>query len=68
LPWIRGAHVDPAVLRDGAAGDPPEPTPDDAEWHFKHPDQAMAITVSSNDGKEVAPSTCNAILKKAGLK
>lgn len=31
--------------------------------HFKHPDQRYVIT-----GKELAPGTLNAILKKAGLK
>jgi len=36
--------------------------------HFKHPDQAMVITVPGNEGKELAPGTLNAILKKAGLK
>jgi predicted RNA binding protein YcfA (HicA-like mRNA interferase family) len=35
---------------------------------FKHPDQAVVITVPGNDGKELAPGTLNAILKKAGLK
>jgi predicted RNA binding protein YcfA (HicA-like mRNA interferase family) len=36
--------------------------------HFKHPDQASVITVPGNDGKELAPGTLNAILKKAELK
>ena len=36
--------------------------------HFKHPNQASVITVPGNDGKELAPGTLNAILKKAGLK
>ena len=36
--------------------------------HFKHPDQPYLITVPGNDGKELAPGTLNAILKKAGLK
>jgi len=36
--------------------------------HFKHPGQAFVITVPGNDGKELAPGTLNAILKKAGLK
>jgi predicted RNA binding protein YcfA (HicA-like mRNA interferase family) len=36
--------------------------------HFKHPDEAAVITVPGNDGKELAPGTLNAILKKAGLK
>ena len=36
--------------------------------HFKHPYQAFVITVPGNDGKELAPGTLNAILKKAGLK
>ena len=36
--------------------------------HFKHPNQAFVITVPGNDGKELAPGTLNAILKKAGLK
>jgi len=35
---------------------------------FKHPDQALVITVPGNEGKELAPSTLNGILKKAGLK
>ena len=36
--------------------------------HFKHPDQSYVITVPGNEGKELAPGTLNAILKKAGLK
>jgi predicted RNA binding protein YcfA (HicA-like mRNA interferase family) len=36
--------------------------------HFKHPDQPMVITVPGTEGKELAPDTLNAILKKAGLK
>lgn len=36
--------------------------------HFKHPNQAFVITVPGADGKELAPGTLNAILKKAGLK
>lgn len=36
--------------------------------HFKHPDQAYLVTVPGTDGKELAPGTLNAILKKAGLK
>jgi predicted RNA binding protein YcfA (HicA-like mRNA interferase family) len=36
--------------------------------HFKHPNQASVITVPGNEGKELAPGTLNAILKKAGLK
>jgi predicted RNA binding protein YcfA (HicA-like mRNA interferase family) len=36
--------------------------------HFKHPDQRYVITVPGNEGKELAPGTLNAILKKAGLK
>ena len=36
--------------------------------HFKHPDQRWVITVPGNEGKELAPGTLNAILKKAGLK
>lgn len=36
--------------------------------HFKRPDQRCVITVPGNDGKELAPGTLNAILKKAGLK
>lgn len=36
--------------------------------HFKHPEQAYLVTVPGNDGKELAPGTLNAILKKAGLK
>jgi predicted RNA binding protein YcfA (HicA-like mRNA interferase family) len=36
--------------------------------HFKHPDRAVLVTVPGNDGKELAPGTLNAILKKAGLK
>jgi len=36
--------------------------------HFKHPDQPRVITVPGHDGKELAPGTLNAILKKAGLK
>ena len=35
---------------------------------FKHPDQRFVITVPGNEGKELAPGTLNAILKKAGLK
>jgi predicted RNA binding protein YcfA (HicA-like mRNA interferase family) len=36
--------------------------------HFKHPNQACVITVPGADGKELAPGTLNAILKKAGLR
>lgn len=36
--------------------------------HFKHPGQACVITVPGSDGKELAPGTLNAILKKAELK
>jgi len=36
--------------------------------HFKHPNQVFVITVPGNEGKELAPGTLNAILKKAGLK
>ena len=36
--------------------------------HFKHPNQAFVVTVPGNEGKELAPGTLNAILKKAGLK
>jgi len=36
--------------------------------HFKHPEQAYLITVPGHDGKELAPGTLNAILKRAGLK
>jgi predicted RNA binding protein YcfA (HicA-like mRNA interferase family) len=36
--------------------------------HFKHSDHSWVITVPGNDGKELAPGTLNAILKKAGWK
>ena len=36
--------------------------------HFKHLEQPYLITVPGNDGKELAPGTLNAILKRAGLK
>jgi predicted RNA binding protein YcfA (HicA-like mRNA interferase family) len=36
--------------------------------HFRHPDRPLLVTVSGNDGKELAPGTLNAIIKKAGLK
>jgi len=36
--------------------------------HFKHPNQACVITVPGQAGKELAPGTLTAILKKAGLK
>jgi predicted RNA binding protein YcfA (HicA-like mRNA interferase family) len=36
--------------------------------HFKHPDRPSLVTVPGNPGKELAPGTLNAILKKAGLK
>jgi len=36
--------------------------------HFKHPYQRYVITVPGTEGKELAPGTLNAILKKAGLK
>jgi predicted RNA binding protein YcfA (HicA-like mRNA interferase family) len=36
--------------------------------HFKHPNRAFVVTVPGNEGKELAPGTLNAILKKAGLK
>ncbi len=35
--------------------------------HFKHPQQRWVITAPGNEGKELAPGTLNAILKKAGL-
>ncbi len=35
---------------------------------FKHPTESLVITVPGNEGKELAPGTLNAILKKAGLK
>jgi len=35
---------------------------------FKHPNLPSVVTVPGNDGKELAPGTLNAILKKAGLK
>jgi predicted RNA binding protein YcfA (HicA-like mRNA interferase family) len=35
---------------------------------FRHPEQPCVITVPGNEGKELAPGTLNAILKKAGLK
>ena len=35
---------------------------------FKHPGQPMVVTVPGAGGKELAPGTLNAILKKAGLK
>lgn len=36
--------------------------------HFKHPEEPYLVTVPGNDGKELAPGTLNAILKKEGLK
>lgn len=36
--------------------------------HFKHPDRPWVITVPGSDGKELAPGTLNAIMKRAGLK
>jgi predicted RNA binding protein YcfA (HicA-like mRNA interferase family) len=36
--------------------------------NFRHPDQPRVVTVPGNEGKELAPGTLNAILKKAGLK
>ncbi len=33
--------------------------------HFKHPHLPMVVTVPGNPGKEIAPGTLNAILKKA---
>ena len=36
--------------------------------HYKHPQQPLLVTVPGNAGKELAPGTLNAILKKAGLK
>ena len=38
-----------------------------SHWHFKHAEQRYVITVPGNMGKELAPGTLNAILKKAGL-
>jgi predicted RNA binding protein YcfA (HicA-like mRNA interferase family) len=35
---------------------------------FKHPNQALVITVPGNPGQELAPGTLNDILKRAGLK
>lgn len=42
--------------------------PEEASGHFKHPNQPNVITVPGNEGKELAPGTLNAMLKKAGLK
>jgi predicted RNA binding protein YcfA (HicA-like mRNA interferase family) len=36
--------------------------------HFKRANERAVITVPGNDGKDLAPGTLNAILKKAGLK
>ena len=36
--------------------------------HFNHAKQRLLITVPGKEGKELAPGTLNAILKKAGLK
>lgn len=36
--------------------------------HFKHPKERLIVTVPGNEGKELAPGTLNAILRKAGLK
>ena len=36
--------------------------------HFRHPARPQVVTVPGNHGKELAPGTLNAILKKAGLK
>ena len=36
--------------------------------HFKHPNERLIVTVPGNEGKELAPGTLNAILRKAGLK
>jgi predicted RNA binding protein YcfA (HicA-like mRNA interferase family) len=36
--------------------------------HFKHPKDAVVITVPGNQGNELATGTLNAILKKAGQK
>ena len=36
--------------------------------HFKHAEHRWIITVPGNKGKELAPGTLNAILKKAGFK
>ncbi len=35
---------------------------------FKHPNQALVITVPGNKGSELAPGTLKGILKRAGLK
>jgi len=35
---------------------------------FKHPKQAVVITVPGNEGQELAPGTLSDILKMAGLK
>jgi predicted RNA binding protein YcfA (HicA-like mRNA interferase family) len=35
--------------------------------HFKHPNQALVVTVPGSEGKELAPGFLNAILEKAGL-
>jgi predicted RNA binding protein YcfA (HicA-like mRNA interferase family) len=36
--------------------------------NFKHPEKPSMVTVPGSDGKELAPGTLNAILKKAGLR
>ena len=35
--------------------------------HYKHPERTQIITVPGNLGKELAPGTLAAILKKVGL-
>lgn len=36
--------------------------------HFRPPQRREVVTVPGNEGKELAPGTLNAILKKAKLK
>lgn len=36
--------------------------------HIRHPERPYVVTVPGNEGKDLAPGTLNAILKKAGLK
>jgi predicted RNA binding protein YcfA (HicA-like mRNA interferase family) len=34
--------------------------------HFKHPNEALVITVPGNEGRELAPGTLNAIPRRQG--
>jgi hypothetical protein len=59
-----GVRGDSTFGKAGMGGGAMERQPSTLE----HPSDPSVITVAGNDGKELAPGTLNATLKKAGLK